>query len=226
MPIWDRPATDRHLPTFPPDASRCEGNDSGESLRTLHRQPAIRRRATDEHAGHDTLAPGIHLDQIGQTLASFYDSLVAEGVPEHLAGLVRRVRQSEETVPAGAARLALVVEDDAEVRALAETLLEETELDVVGCDSAEAALTVLQARGGDVALVFADVRLAGEMDGIQLARAVATLWPRARLVLTSGKGVDRPELPAQAVFIPKPWRALDVLAEAERAAAAPPPPVA
>ncbi|WP_010683865.1 response regulator [Methylobacterium mesophilicum] len=184
----------------------------------------------------DTLSPGIPLDQIGRTLASFYDDLVTEGVPEHLAALVRRVRQTEgdAVVPrepevaspeAGQPRLALVVEDDPEIRALAETLLEETELDVVGCDSAEAALAVLQARGGDVALVFADVRLAGEMDGLQLARAVATLWPRARLVITSGHGLPRPDLPAEAVFIAKPWRPLDVLVEAERAAADPAPPV-
>jgi CheY-like chemotaxis protein len=185
----------------------------------------------------DTLSPGIPLDQIGQTLASFYDNLVNEGVPEHLAALVRRVRQSDATAPtraesdAGAAarhdspRLALVVEDEPEIRALAETLLEETELDVIGCDSAESALSVLQARGGDVALVFADVRLAGQMDGLQLARAVATLWPRARLVITSGHGLPRPELPREAVFIAKPWRPLDVLVEAERAAAEPAPPV-
>lgn len=146
---------------------------------------------------NDTLSPGIPLDQIGQTLASFYDDLVSEGMPEHLAALVRRVRQTEDDRVAAAGpvavaaetdprRVALVVEDDPAIRALAETLLEETELDVVGCDSAEAALSVLQARGGDVALVFADVRLAGHMDGLQLARAVATLWPRARLVITSG----------------------------------------
>ncbi|WP_092042800.1 response regulator [Methylobacterium pseudosasicola] len=176
------------------------------------------------------------LDQIGQTLASIYDDLVSEGVPEHLAALVRRVRQTdaEATAPheppplvadGPVPRLALVVEDDPEIRALAETLLEETELDVVGCDSAEAALTVLQARGGDVALVFADVRLAGAMDGLQLARAVATLWPRARLVITSGHGIRRPDLPREAVFIAKPWRPLDVLVEAERATTDPAPPV-
>ncbi|WP_336485512.1 response regulator [Methylobacterium nigriterrae] len=176
------------------------------------------------------------LDQIGQTLASFYDALVAEGIPEHLAALVRQVRQADGADADGAAagphascarepRLALVVEDDPQVRALAEALLEETELGVVGCDSAEAALDVLQARGGEVALVFADVRLAGEMDGLQLARAVATLWPRARLVITSGRSVSRPEVPDQAVFIPKPWRALDVLVEAERAASDPHPPL-
>jgi CheY-like chemotaxis protein len=184
----------------------------------------------------ETLSPSIPLDQIGQTLASIYDDLVSEGVPEHLAALVRRVRQSEAepaaphpaqpaATEAVAQRLALVVEDDPQIRALAETLLEETELDVVGCDSAEAALAVLQARGGDVALVFADVRLAGEMDGLQLARAVATLWPRARLVVTSGHGIRRPDLPSEAVFIAKPWRPFDVLVEAERATTDPAPPV-
>ncbi len=184
----------------------------------------------------ETLSPGIPLDQIGRTLASVYDSLVTEGVPEHLAALVRRVRQTDddapahrrpETAAAAATRpqVALVVEDDPEIRALAETLLEETELDVIGCDSAEAALSVLQARGGDVALVFADIRLAGRMDGLQLARAVATLWPRARLVVTSGHDLPRPELPPEAVFIPKPWRPLDVLVEAERATTEPAPPV-
>ncbi len=184
----------------------------------------------------DTLSPGVPLDQIGETLASIYDSLVAEGVPEHLAALVRRVRQAEpEPVADGRDgteasrvpqdRIALIVEDDPEQRALAEALLEETELAVIGCASAEAALRLLQDRGGEVALVFADVRLAGAMDGLQLARAVATLWPRARLVLTSGHGLDRPDLPPEAVFIPKPWRPRDVLAEAHRAAGEPPPPV-
>lgn len=187
------------------------------------------------HRPIDTLSSDIPLDRIGETLASFYDSLVAEGVPEHLAALVRRVRQSEAdaaAVPEPPAagprrpRVALVVEDDPGVRALAEALLEESELSVVGCDSAEAALAVLQARGGDVALVFADIRLAGAMDGLQLAHAVATLWPRVRLVVTSGHCVGRPEIPPGAVFIQKPWRPFQVLVEAERATFEAAPPVA
>lgn len=190
-----------------------------------------RERSRGDDGLAESLSPGIPLDQIGETLASFYDSLLAEGVPEHLAMLVKQVRQSAATERSGdggtraaeaqASRLALVVEDEAAVRTLAEALLDETELEVVGCDSAEAALGVLQARGGDVALVFADVRLAGEMDGLQLARAVATLWPRARLVVTSGQYAKRPDLPENAVFIPKPWRPIDVLVEAERAATGP-----
>ncbi|MFC6788308.1 response regulator [Methylobacterium komagatae] len=183
------------------------------------------------------MTPGVPLDQIGQTLASFYDDLITEGVPPHLAALVRRVKQSQPAVAeesretvrtAGESKpvhLAIVVEDEPEIRQLAETLLEETELEVVGCPSAEEALAVLRQRGGEVALVFADVRLAGEMDGLQLARAVSTLWPRARLVITSGHGIRRPDLPTDAVFIAKPWRPMDVLVEAERAAREQAPPV-
>ncbi len=186
----------------------------------------------------DTLTPGVPLDQIGQTLASFYDDLITEGVPPHLAALVKRVKQTQPVLAserngherpacdATPVHLAIVVEDEPEIRQLAETLLEETELEVVGCPSAEEALAVLRQRGGEVALVFADVRLAGEMDGLQLARAVATLWPRARLVVTSGHVVQRPDLPQDAVFIAKPWRAMDVLVEAERAAREPAPPIA
>ena len=67
--------------------------------------------------------------------------------------------------------LALIVEDNADVRELAAALLEETPLDVVEVDSAEAALDCLQERGGEVAMIFADIRLPGLMDGAQLAKA-------------------------------------------------------
>jgi CheY-like chemotaxis protein len=199
----------------------------------------LSKQHPDSHAAFtDTLTPGVPLDQIGQTLASFYDDLITEGVPDHLAGLVKRVKQGQSrsaTARSEAERsvgeskpghLAIVVEDEPGIRQLAEALFEETELTVIGCESAEDALEVLRERGGDVALVFADVRLAGQMDGLQLARAVSTLWPRARLVVTSGHGIRRPDLPDEAVFIAKPWRALDVLVHAERAAREPAPPIA
>lgn len=117
--------------------------------------------------------------------------------------------------------VALVVEDDAAVRNLATAILEETDLDVIACDSAEAAITILERKGVNVALLFADVRLGGPMDGIALARTVERRWPDVRMVLTSGydeRGTGR--LPEQAVYMQKPWRALDVLVEAGYASAA------
>ena len=122
--------------------------------------------------------------------------------------------------------LALIVEDDPDVRALAGALLEETPLEVVEVESAEAALDCLQERGGEVAMMFADVRLPGDMDGVQLAKAACKLWPTIRIVLTSGDpGAVSEELPDCVTFMPKPWRGLDVLVQAEKAIHDPKPPV-
>jgi DNA-binding NtrC family response regulator len=122
--------------------------------------------------------------------------------------------------------LALIVEDDPDVRALAGALLEEAPLEVVEVESAEAALDCLQERGGEVAMMFADVRLPGEMDGVQLAKAACTLWPTVRVVLTSGDpSAASGDLPDCVTFMPKPWRGLDVLVQAEKAIHDPQPPV-
>lgn len=122
--------------------------------------------------------------------------------------------------------LALIVEDDPDVRALAAVLLEETPLDVVDVECAEAALDCLKERGGEVAMMFADVRLPGTMDGVQLAKAACKLWPTVRVVLTSGDpGAVSEELPDCVTFMPKPWRCLDVLVQAEKAIHDPQPPV-
>ena len=122
--------------------------------------------------------------------------------------------------------VALVVEDDPDVRELAAALLEETEFDVVEVESAEAALDYLQEQGGEVAMIFADVRLPGTMDGMQLAKSACTLWPTIRIVLTSGDpSVRRDDLPECVTFMPKPWRGLDVLVQAEKAVHQPQPPV-
>ena len=122
--------------------------------------------------------------------------------------------------------VALIVEDDPDVRELAGALLEETELDVVEVDSADAALAYLKDRGGEVAMMFADIHLPGEMDGVQLARAACTLWPTIRIVLTSGDpGAWSDDLPDCVTFMPKPWRGLDVLVQAEKAIRDPQPPV-
>jgi DNA-binding NtrC family response regulator len=122
--------------------------------------------------------------------------------------------------------VALIVEDEPYVRELAGALLEETELDVVEVDSAEAAMAYLKDQGGEVAMMFADVRLPGEMDGVQLAKTACTLWPTIRIVLTSGDpDAASDDVPDCVTFMPKPWRGLDVLVQAEKAMHRPQPPV-
>jgi CheY-like chemotaxis protein len=116
--------------------------------------------------------------------------------------------------------IALIVEDDSEVRGLAAALLEETDLQVVETSSAEEALDYLRGHAEDVAFLFADVRLPCLMSGVDLARTVRIKWPWVRTVLTSGDPLadGSSTVPRDVRFMPKPWRALEVLIEAERAA--------
>ena len=113
--------------------------------------------------------------------------------------------------------VAVVVEDEPDIRDVACVLFEESEMRVVPCDNAEKAFATLCKHGDETALLFADVRLAGLMDGIDLAHRVKRMWPHVRIVLTSGYPSSNDELPDNVVYMPKPWRALDVLMQAERA---------
>ncbi|MBM6595685.1 response regulator [Microvirga pudoricolor] len=118
-------------------------------------------------------------------------------------------------------RVALIVEDEDEVRDLAAALLEETDLEVVETENTQEAMNYLSGNAGDVAFLFADVRTSSRLDGVDLARTVRLKWPWVRVVLTSGAPLDD-DLDKglrNVRFIPKPWRALDVLMEAEKALA-------
>ena len=120
----------------------------------------------------------------------------------------------------GGGRIALIVEDDGDLRDLAAALMEETDLGVAEATSAEEALHILKTRADSVAFAFIDIRLPCLMDGVDLARTINIRWPWIRVLATSGDPGERlADLPRTARFVQKPWRALDVLIEAERAAA-------
>ncbi len=109
---------------------------------------------------------------------------------------------------------ALVVEDDPMQRAMIGLLLEESDFDVIACESAEAAELVLQGSGDDVVLMMTDVELAGHMTGVELAYAAKKYNPDLDVIVTSGKPL-RQSLPDGAKFWSKPWAPLDVIRAAE-----------
>jgi DNA-binding NtrC family response regulator len=108
---------------------------------------------------------------------------------------------------------ALVVEDDADQRSLVSALLEECDMHVVECETAEAAIAAMVHLRDTLTMIFADVRLAGAMTGVELAWFAQEEFPNVSVVLTSG--ADVPNIPNHIVFMQKPWRALDVLRVAE-----------
>src|SRR5438552_7769466 len=107
-------------------------------------------------------------------------------------------------------RAVLIVEDDAELRHLMAALFEDEQVDTIECESAEAALATMLMRGREVAMIFADVRLRGVMDGIDLAREVKMRWPLLPVIPHFGtsarahrRTAARGRLHAQAVAAPQ-----------------------
>jgi two-component system, cell cycle response regulator CpdR len=112
-------------------------------------------------------------------------------------------------------RVALVVEDDWFQRRNIVTLLEENNMGVIECESAEAAVRVLEKQGECVSILFTDINLAGGMDGVELAHFAKFRCPRVHVVVTSGLALKK-TLPDGAMFLAKPWLSLDLLREVDR----------
>ena len=82
-------------------------------------------------------------------------------------------------------QIVLVVEDNADVRVVAVSLLKELGYRTIEAETASAALDLLAA-GKKVRLVFSDVVLPGQIDGLALARTVSSKYPHIPVVLTTG----------------------------------------
>jgi PAS domain S-box-containing protein len=79
----------------------------------------------------------------------------------------------------------LVVEDNPDVKSVAVSLLEQLNYKVISVDSCRAALDLIES-GEHVDLVFSDVMLPGELDGLQLAKELRERRPDLPVLLTSG----------------------------------------
>jgi CheY-like chemotaxis protein len=103
----------------------------------------------------------------------------------------------------------LVVEDNADVRRVAVTLLKELGYRTLEADSATSALSKLD--GTHVDLVFSDIVLPGSTDGVSLAEEIAVRHPRISILLTTGyaRRVDA-ELKHPVLRKPYDIRTLDV----------------
>lgn len=65
-------------------------------------------------------------------------------------------------------------------------------MDVIPCESAEAATAVLESIQREPVMIFTDVQLAGVLSGADLAYLVRARYPDARLLVTSGDDFPPP----------------------------------
>lgn len=101
-------------------------------------------------------------------------------------------------------RIALVVEDGLIFRMEAVGLMEDAGFVVLEAATGSEALRHLE--GATAAVLVTDVRMPGDIDGFALAREVAERWPDVGIVVMSAERSPGPDdLPAKAVFVPKPF---------------------
>jgi CheY-like chemotaxis protein len=81
--------------------------------------------------------------------------------------------------------LILAVEDEPAVRAVAVEALEDDGFEVIEAPSADHAATILQARD-DIAVVFTDVTMPGNLNGFDLARIAPALHGNIPVIIASG----------------------------------------
>jgi PAS domain S-box-containing protein len=155
------------------------------------------------------------------------DSVVGRGTTISLYLPSAAVQAGTETVdadrgatPAGSGESILVVEDDAEVRALVVHQLTQLGYRVRHTDRAAAALDLL-AETGDIDLLLTDIVLPGGMTGVALVKAVRQRFPELRILCMSGYAqralADEEVSALDAALLNKPFRHAD-LARAVRAA--------
>src|SRR6201999_1131708 len=85
---------------------------------------------------------------------------------------------------------ALIVEDDPMQREMISMLLEESEYEVILCETAEEALLVLDRKGRKWSFLRSDINLAGAMSGDELAAIARSRHPALDVVVSSGQPLN------------------------------------
>ncbi len=111
--------------------------------------------------------------------------------------------------PQNQARIILLVDDDPQILALSQELLEHLGFRVVTAASGDQALELFQRRHQEIDLVIMDLNLPC-LDGYQVLNRCKTLAPSVKVIVTSGffgqDEVERLQAVGVAGIIPKPFR--------------------
>ena len=102
----------------------------------------------------------------------------------------------------------LIVEDEEQVRVLAEAIIQDLGHETLTAGTAEQAMAIMQERP-DVDLLFTDIGLQQDLQaGLQLAKGIAAQKPGLPVLYTTGQGVTdgmRAMFADPFGFLPKPY---------------------
>ena len=99
----------------------------------------------------------------------------------------------------------LVVEDEALIRMFATDIAEEAGYRVIEAVDGDDAMLKLEANP-DIGIVFTDIHMPGDLDGLAMSQQAKTRWPTLRFLIVSGHRLPSEiDLPPDSCFIPKPY---------------------
>lgn len=115
----------------------------------------------------------------------------------------------------------LVIEDDWVVREILYEILDSEGFNVLSFETADEAWAYLCGDPVAVSLIFSDIRLPGELSGVDLANLATRQWPNIPVILSSGfRGEYQLDSGCKPAFLPKPWHSYDIAIACRRALAA------
>jgi excisionase family DNA binding protein len=117
----------------------------------------------------------------------------------------------------GRVRRVLVADDDEPIRDLLKRVFAAVEYDMEAVPDGASAIARLRAMSFD--LLITDLKMPG-MDGLELAREAARLWPAIKIVVITGypsqsSAIDAVNIGVDA-YLTKPFRSIDLLMAVER----------
>ncbi|RIX98702.1 response regulator [Aureimonas flava] len=111
----------------------------------------------------------------------------------------------------------LIVEDEPLIRVDAIDMVADEGFAVCDAPNAAKALVILESRD-DIGILFTDIDMPGEMDGLDLARTVRKRWPHIAIIIVSGHTrLTDADVPNGGMFFSKPYLRATMLKALHRA---------
>lgn len=106
----------------------------------------------------------------------------------------------------------VVVEDEFLIRLHVVNVLTNDGFEVIEADNSDEALAILRKHHEAVQVLFTDVHMPGEMDGLALAHHARQHWPQLGILIASGQArLAKEDLPAGSRFLNKPYQSQHVV---------------
>lgn len=108
--------------------------------------------------------------------------------------------------------IAIVAEDDPFIRMDAADVLRDLGYEVIEANDAEEAIAAM-VDCSDLALLFTDIEMPGELNGLDLARAASKHVSTVKIIIASGMmSPTQADLPLGASFLSKPYSSAQIAA--------------